>query len=247
MANTALWIIQQACGELGLPVPAHAAGTTQETNTQMLALLNSAGYDLASNYQWEELTRPYNFVTADNVPSYPLPNDYNYFLDSTGWDNSNRWPLLGPVSAQEWRALIAAKVTAVSRTYYKVQDRQISVWPIPSNAAGTNGTQSPGRNLVIEYCSINWVESGTNPGQYQSDIANDTDMPILNQWLLVKFLKVKMWAAKGFDTTVLQAEFDTLFLSLTAKSKGSRVLSLAPKTGAVFIGVQNVPEGNWIR
>ena len=248
MANTALWIIQQACGELGLPVPAHAAGTTQETNTQMLALLNSAGYDLASNYQWEELTKQQHIITVIDVPDYALPADYNYYLDSSGWDNTNRWPLLGPVSVQEWNALVAAKVTAVSRTYYKVQQKRFHIWPIPTLPNGENGNPpTAGRDLVLSYCSTDWVESGTNPGQYQSSINTDGDIPVLNEWLLVKFLKVKMWAAKGFDTTALQSEFDTLFLSLTAKSKGSRVLSLAPKTGAVFIGVQNVPEGNWIR
>ena len=248
MAYTALWIIQQACAELGLPVPAHAAATTQETNTQMLALLNGAGYDIASTFQWEELTKQYNFLTVIDVPSYVLPTDYNYFLDSSGWDNTNRWPLLGPVSVQEWNALVAAKVTAVSRTYYKVQQKKIHIWPIPSLPNGDNGNPpSAGRDMVLSYCSTNWVESGTNPGQYQDSITNDADVPVLNPWLLVKFLKLKMWAAKGFDTTALEAEFRIMFSSLSDKSKGSRVLSLAPKTGSVFIGVQNVPEGNWIR
>lgn len=246
--GTALWIVQQAAGELGLPVPNEVASSEQETNTQMLALLNSAGFDLASNFQWEELTKQYNFLTVLDKPSYPLPADYNYFIDSTGWDNTNRWPLLGPVSVQEWNALVAAKVTAVSRTYYKLQQKEIYIWPIPSLPNGQNGNPpTDGRDLVLTYCSVNWVEDGANPGTYKDTITNDLDIPVLNPWLLVKYLKLKMWGAKGFDTTRLEAEFNIIFLSLSGKSKGSRVLSLAPKTGAVFIGVQNVPEGNWIR
>ena len=248
MSNTALWIVQQACGELGLPVPNSLTSSTQETNTQMLALLNSAGIDIISNFQWEEMTKQFNFLTVLDKGEYALPTDYNYFIDSTGWDNTNRWPLLGPVSVQEWNALVAAKVTAVSRTYYKIQQKKIHIWPIPTLPNGMNGNPpTDGRDLVLTYGSTFWVQSGTDPLVFQDSIINDQDVPVVNAWLLVKFLKLKMWGAKGFDTTALAGDFKVAFESYAAKSKGSRVLSLAPKTGAVFIGVQNVPPGNWIR
>jgi hypothetical protein len=234
---TALQIVQQACGELGLPVPDAVAGTTEETNIQMLALLNSAGYDLAANYQWEELTRTQlvNLNAVDDL--YDLPTDYNFYLDSTGWDRTNRWPLLGPVSSQEWQALVASKVQAVSRTYYRLVNKKLEFWPKPVSD----------RVIALEYNSLAWVQNGLDPTQYLTRIEHDSDTPVLNDWLLVKFLKLKTWAAKGFDTTMLTAEFQNMFNSISAKSKGSRVLSLAPKTGTVFIGVQNVPEGNWVR
>jgi hypothetical protein len=240
MSNTALWIVQQACGELGLPVPTTVAGSTNETDTQMLALLNAAGYDAVSNYQWEEMNRTYLFTIGidPSINEFPLPDDYDYFLDSTGWDRTNRWPVLGPLTQQEWQALIAAKVQAVSRTYFLLQGKKLSFWPQPTTGA---------REIALSYASRAWVESGKNPGTYLRNIGNDADVPVLNEWLLVKMLKLKMWAAKGFDTTELQNEFQIMWDSLTAKSKGSRVLSLAPKTGTVFIGVQNVPEGNWVR
>jgi len=237
MSNTALWIIQQACGELGLPTPTAVTGTTEETNIQMLALLNSAGYDLASNYAWEELLRTQLLPINATDVLYALPPDYNYYLDSTGWDRTNRWPLLGPVTAQEWQALVAAKVQAVSRTYYRLNQKKLEFWPQPVQD----------RDIALEYSSLYWVEDGNAPGTYKANITQDADIPVLNEWLLVKLLKLKTWAAKGFDTTTLAAEFQNMFLSLSAKSKGSRTLSLAPKTGTVFIGVQNVPEGNWVR
>jgi len=244
---SAKWIIQQSGKELGLPVGDAPVSSLAETDVQMLGLLNSAGYDLTSNYSWEELNRTYLFETVADKADYPFPDDYNYFQDSSGWDRTNRWPLLGPVSVQEWEALIAAKVTAVSRTYYKFQNKRVFVWPIPTVGGTEAGTQIAGRLLAIAYASLNWVEDSAAKGTYKPLITNDNDMPLLNPWLLVKLLKCKMWAAKGFDTTKLDNEYMTMFLSLSAKSKGSRVLSLAPKQGSVFIGVQNVPEGNWVR
>jgi len=242
MSLTALQIIQQACGELGLPTPDAVAGTTEETNIQMLALLNAAGYDLAANYQWEELNSEYLFDTVADQMEYPLPDDYNYFLDSTGWDRSNRWPLLGPVSQQEWQALVAAKVQAVSRTYYMLRNKKISLWPVPYVG---DGFTDP-RKLAISYASLNWVMDASDTTS-KPMINQDGDVPRLNPWLLIKFLKLKTWQAKGFNTEALATDFKVMFESISAKSKGSRVLSLAPKTGTVFIGVQNVPEGNWVR
>jgi hypothetical protein len=236
MANhTALWIIQQACGELGVPAPAHVTGIGDETGQQMLALLNSAGYDLSANFQWEELTKLHKFFTVNAQGEYDLPPDYNNFLDCTAWDNTNRWPLLGPASQQEWNAIIAAKVEAVLRTYYKLQQKKLCLYPVPVDI----------RELVLSYSSLYWVNSAT--GIPKQEVDQDDDVPILNDWLLVKFLKLKIWSAKGFDTTSLNADFTTAYLSLTAKSKGSRVLSLAPKIGTILIGPQNIPEGNWVQ
>jgi len=250
MSMTALQIVQQACLELGLPPPVALTATENETSNQMLGLLNAAGYDLISNYQWEEMNRTYKFeIGADPLKdTYDLPVDYNYFLDCTGWDRTNRWPLLGPTTQQEWQALIAAKVQAVSRTYWIIQNKKISFWPYPLYPVTADPVTPQGnRTIAISYSSLSWVENGLQPGQYLNMIINDSDKPVLSDWLLVKFLKVKMWNAKGFDTAPLVTEFKVLFDSLSGKSKGSRVLSLAPKTGTVFIGVQNVPEGNWIR
>jgi hypothetical protein len=215
------------------------SASASETDIQMLALLNAAGYDIITNFQWEEMNRTYLLeIGADpTVNQFPLPSDYDYFLDQTGWDRTNRWPLLGPVTQAEWQALIAAKVQAVSRTYFILQNKMLSFWPQPVSL----------RQIALSYVSKNWVEDGHFPGQYLPSITSDVDIPVINEWLLVKALKVKMWSAKGFDTSDLAADFKVLWDSLTAKSKGSRVLSLAPKTGTVFIGVQNVPEGNWVR
>jgi len=235
MSQTALWVIQQAEMELGLPVSPVMAGSNEATATQLQALLNSAGYELSSNYQWEELNRDYIFDTVDGQDSYDLPDDYNYFIDSTGWDRSNRWPLLGPVSQQEWQAVVAWKVKAVLRTYYKVQNKQITFFPAITSI----------RQMALSYASKNWVTSGIAPFAPKDMIDQDGDLMVLNPWLMVKLLKVKMWGAKGFDTSMLAMEFTTMWNSLTAKSKGNRVLSLAPQTGTILIGTQNIPPGGF--
>lgn len=65
MANaTALALIQQATGEMGLAVPATAVGNSNADVVQQLALLNACGYELQREYGWQQITKEYRFVTV---------------------------------------------------------------------------------------------------------------------------------------------------------------------------------------
>lgn len=58
-------IIQQATGELGLPVPTSVSGSTTQDTTQQLALLNAVGNDLVREpaFNWQALTNEYRFTS----------------------------------------------------------------------------------------------------------------------------------------------------------------------------------------
>ena len=66
MAATALSIIQQAVGEMGLSVPTVVAASTAADDIQQLALLNGLGNELARERDWQALTVEYQF----NTPTY---------------------------------------------------------------------------------------------------------------------------------------------------------------------------------
>lgn len=53
MPSTMLQLVQQATGEMGLPVPTYVAGNTSQDTVQQLALLNAVGYELTRQYQWQ--------------------------------------------------------------------------------------------------------------------------------------------------------------------------------------------------
>lgn len=55
--TTALQLIQQATGEMGLAVPTVAAGSTNPDVIQQLALLNAVGYELARQRDWQALVK----------------------------------------------------------------------------------------------------------------------------------------------------------------------------------------------
>lgn len=62
--TTALQIIQQATGEMGLVVPQSVAGTQTADNVQLLALLNAVGSELRSQHTWQRLQKEYRFFTT---------------------------------------------------------------------------------------------------------------------------------------------------------------------------------------
>jgi len=231
---TALSVLNQVAGELGLTQVPTITGISDVQSVQLLALLNSAGNELLMYYPWEQLATEYTFDTVDGQEEYNLPADYVYFTDQTQWDRTNHWPLLGPKSPQEWAWLKGSLVAALPRMRFRVQNNKFKLWPVPS---------TPNFTMAMEYISINWVlGGGVTP---QSLISLDSDILRYDPWLLIKFVKFKFYELKGMNTTGVNADFMRVFNTLTGKDTGAKILSLAPQIQSQFIGPWSIPDGSW--
>jgi hypothetical protein len=233
---TAVQIIQQASVELGLPKPNSVASSAENTAQQMLALLNSAGIDMLNAHPWQQLTKLENFHTIKDKDMYALPSDYGYYIDQTFWDRTNFWDVPGPITPQQWQALESGIAVVFPREVFRVTDNSMQIYPVPGDNV---------YDLSYQYVTNNWVVSGNDPGVFIPYVVSDTDKPLLDGQLLVKYLKVKMWAAKGLDTSSLENEFRAYFNMLTGKDKGAQVLSLTRRAPSFYLGYRNVPDGNW--
>jgi hypothetical protein len=69
-----LALIQQATGEMGLGPPTYVAGNTSDDTIQWLALLNSVGYELIREYEWQALCTEYRFNTAYTATTGTISN-----------------------------------------------------------------------------------------------------------------------------------------------------------------------------
>jgi len=234
---TAVDILKQVAGELGLPRPPTVTGLSDVQSVQLLSLLNSAGNELMLYYPWEQFAKEQEIILLPDVDSYPLPDDYNYYTDQTQWDRTNHWPLLGPKSAQEWAWLKGALVAALPRMRFRIQDNEFKVWPIPQS------TDVVGPHvLAMEYIQKNWIT--TTSGESDMIVA-DGDLLRYNPWLLIKFVKFKFYELKGFKTDGVNADFMRVFNSLTGKDVGAKILSLSPQYQSQFLGPWSVPDGSW--
>lgn len=234
---TAIDILTQVAGELGLPQPNTITGLSDVQSIQLLALLNSAGNEMLNYYPWEQFVKEWEFQTVIDQADYDLPDDYAYFRDMTQWDRTNHWPLLGPKTPQEWAFLKGSLVAALPRLRYRIADNKFKIYPTP-----TVGSSPNEYTLALEYISKNWVDSSGTPN---SMIIANGDVVMYNPWLMIKFVKFKFYELKGLSTTGVQADFMRIFNALTGKDTGARVLSLAPQVTNQYIGPWSIPDGSW--
>lgn len=214
MQGDVLSIIKQAASELGLPVPVEGVASRDQTSIQLVSLLNSAGYDLVFSHDWEELIKVATITTVAEQEEYSLPSDYARLIKQTMWGNGGL--ISGPVSPQQWQVIKLSDGVSGDSTKFRIRGNKILLNPTPATA---------GITYNFEYVSDGWVQSYTSPGTYTNLIPNDKAIPIFDFFLMVKFLKLKLWQAKGFDTTGLTTDLDRLFVGLTS-AKGAPVIYL---------------------
>lgn len=165
--------------------------------------------------------------------AYDLPSDWLSEIPQTEWDRTNRWPLLGPQSPQDWQSFKSGIVYAGPRQRFRIQEDQILINPPPPN----------GLLFSLEYISNGWVINSVN--QRRPRFTNDTDTAIFPDSLLITGLKAQFKAAKGLDGTFDLAEFRVMLDTIKAQDKSAPKLSLSPQPGEVLLSVANVVDGNW--
>ncbi len=247
---TAAETINNAAVEVGVAPVANPYSSADDTFVQLKYLLNSSGKRLVYHYPWEELVREYAFTTDARDPQeYPLPADFKYMIDQTGWMRDQNVPLGGPLSAQDWQYLQGRDL--VSSTIYasfRLNNGVMKLWPSESLI---NGTQT----IAYEYVSENWVkpDNENNRDNFKSAADQPSDIILYPDPLPMLYLKARFLGSKGMDTSAADAEFSDAFLSLTGLNKGAPILRADGMSRGAF-GMpylntwRNVPDtkyGNW--
>lgn len=191
--RTLLQIVQASVDELGsLNRPTAVVGSSDAQIQQLLALANREGKDLAAREGrdggWPQLRKEHTFNTADGTASYAFPADLQYFINTTAWDRSQKWPLHGPISPQTWQVLKSGTIGSVGpRTRFRVMAGQLYLDPTPSSVNA----------IVLEYYSDTWCAS--SGAVAQRVWASDTDVPLLPDDCFILGLIWRFRKAKGLD------------------------------------------------
>jgi hypothetical protein len=237
MEGTVLSIIQQTCTELGLPEPNEAVASNDTTIKQLVALLNKAGYELCRVHEWQFLDRIGIITTVAGQDEYDLPSDWSRSINQTLWSSTlELTPVTGPLSPQLWQSLKNGSLGSGIFQSYRIRGNKLVVDPVPGN---------DGETYNFEYISNAWIKDGNQEDTYISRIMSDTDVPLFDEYLLVSYLKVKLWTAKGLDTTEYKKDFGRLFDAIVGTDKDAPMLSLTNRYGYKYLSGYNVPEGNW--
>lgn len=214
---TANDILNRVAAETGLEPVTDPWGSPQQEFVQMRYLLNIAGEELSQLYPWEFLNGEHQITTLDtDTGNYPLPDDFLYMLNQTGWERAENVPLFGPLTPQDWQYLLGRDL--VDQTIYasfRLKDGQFSIFPQPP---------PNGLDIHFEYVSRNWVIDSTATGNTQDRVKTGADTPLFDRTLLSRALKVKFLEAKSLDTTKAQADVNQMFDLLTSHDKGAVIL-----------------------
>lgn len=237
--ETSTQCITQAALECGLVAGANPYANTDQAITQMVGLLNSAGRELLMMREWQRMIVSFSLTTQiGDTGFYNLPADYGRHIDQTDWNPSNRLPLGGPLTAQDYTYLLATNL-ASSTIYisFREKDGQFVILPQPPPV---------GQVITFEYNSRFWVAAATAPTVLVKDAPTAPDDILLFDPILIqKLLKLRFLEAKKFDTTAASQQFNNALMALGGQDKSAPVLSASRSRGFPYIDDRNVPETNY--
>jgi hypothetical protein len=233
---TANQVLTRVGVEVGLDAVADPFGSPTQHYTQLRYLLQTACEELCLAFPWEFLVSNLEITTVAGQSTYALPDAFQSMIDQTGWDQTNELPIIGPLSAQEWEALIARDFESVVNYGFRIQGGELNIYPAPP----------VGLTFNFQYQSRNFAESQTETPAEISTIVSGSDVLLFDRTLITRYLKVMWLEAKGFDTTAAQNTFNQTFNFLIGKDKGGAILNAGRvRGGRRLLDYRNIPDSGY--
>jgi hypothetical protein len=186
---TMLQIVQQATGEMGLSVPTQVAGNTATDVVQILALLNSVGYELMAinDHDWQKAIVEYRFDTE--------------VTDTTG-DTTNNSAIITNIPS----------TTGLDTTFMVLgtnvpQDTYIASVDSATQVTLTNALTGTETGAAIQFCKTKY----TFPSDYNR-LVNRTQWDKTNHWEMVgpQSSQEWQWLKSGYVQTTPRVRFRQL-------------------------------------
>lgn len=204
--------------EVGLPPQQDPWGSPDPDFQRLRYMVNIVGEELSRLYPWEFLIREHQIQTLDtDSGDYPLPVDFLYMINQTGWERSENVPLFGPLSAQDWQYLLGRDL--VSYTIYasfRIQQGLFTIFPQPP---------PNGLDIHFEYISRAWCLDSNTGNTPAEEAKAGADIPLFDRTLFSRMLKVKWLDAKGYDSSKAQDDVNQMFEIITGQDKGAPILA----------------------
>lgn len=208
-------------------IPVGSRILTVDSATQVTMTMQSTGTQVGAN-----------ILFAKDM--YPEPDGFDRFINRTWWDRTNRWQLLGPLSPQIDQWHLSGIVAFGPRRFF----RQVGpgpntyrIWPPPAELV--NPLQ-----LVFEYQTNQRVRVNGSQTEFSFFFENDTDVPLLDDRLIIAGIKWRFWEQKGFNWLSKRKEYDDMVDRFISRDGGASTLSLVRDSRDDFlISSANVQDG----
>jgi hypothetical protein len=168
--------------------------------------------------------------------AYPLPSDFEYFVDKTFWDNKYKWALIGPITAQEKQILRYGVLASGPRNKFYIRMNKMWLDPVPSEST------------LIAYDYYSNAPVLQTGGSYTQTWQNDDDVYVLDEDCFIQGLKWRFLRAKGLDYAEEFNSYEKDVSRTISRDGGSRDLMLNSDGYSVnFLNTWNIPDTNFGR
>ena len=238
-------LLQQVCAMLNLAVPADPVGSTDPNLIMMRTAANLSSLEMLNAYEWSQLTKM-GEITVEAPPpvtpgeavevGFPLPGDFYRFIDQTQWNDSMRFPAVGPVAPQGWMTYMVFPISANFTLTWQIRQNQIYF---------LNPPPPPGQGFRFMYLSQALVQDADNPDLYKNVATKAGDTFQLDGILMTLLTRMKWLEARGFDSATALRDFILAFDSRIGAEKGANILNMAGgRHDYPYIGIGNLPEAS---
>src|SRR5215831_1786194 len=115
--------------------PTVAAASIDPKIQQIIELVNNDGQELGARYSWQVLRNEAAFTTVGVESQGDIRSitgaDFNFIVNESMWNRSQRRPIPGPLSPAEWQ-LLKAQFSAGPWLQYTTRGNQLLFFPVPS-------------------------------------------------------------------------------------------------------------------
>lgn len=230
--KTLIQIAQSLASELGIPVPQTVVASADVGTQKMLAFIRATGEDLTNEMDWQMLQTRSTFTTIQGQETYSFPTDIKRFISGSFFDQNNRWPMQGPLTATEWEQLKVSNLNTTPFERYRVFGGSIHLYPLPGATTFT---------FVFEYVSNSYIK--TSGGVPANDFTQDSDISLFDHRLMIYGAKLKWLAAINMDTTNALVDYNRALEFMKGQDTPGRTLSLTgPTSGVALLSALNIPD-----
>lgn len=231
-----LSIVQSVAQRVLKNTPSAAVSNIDTSIQQLIGLVNEEGQELAARYSWQALRKEASFTTmaaeSQGTIQAITGADFNFIVNETMWNRSQRRPVFGPRTAQEWQQL-KAQFMQGPWIQYMLRQNLLLFLPVPS----------AGFQINFEWISKYWCTN--NVGTPSDTMTQDADLSLLDE----RLIKLgALWRFKKSNRLEYEEDWNVYEAAVTDAigrdgSKGR--LNLEGAQADVYPGVV-VPVGNWI-
>lgn len=236
MPMTLLEIVREHAGRQGLPLPASVIGNTSGHCQQISRLVNEFCDDLNTRKAWQETIREAVWTSTATESQGPLstlaPLAFEGIVEGTVWDRSERIPLKGGLSAEEWQL---RKASAFGGPYsaFRLRGGEFLLNPPPA----------AGHTMAFEYYSSAFVFDPLT-STFKKYWSKDTDTSVVDDSLTIAYLRWAWKKEKGLEYAEDFAKYERMFATKSIRNDAASKVDLSCSQQSLRPGVF-VPTGNW--